>query len=759
MERGLDELARVRDRSPARPLHTLFEAHEDWDDARCIRLIFEDYCDRRARCDATPAAELIAAFPEYRDALAFLLELDELVAAVALPEVGERVGEFELISHLGRGASGRVFLARETGLADRLVVVKIQPDDQDEHLSLAQVQNTHIIPLLSARALPERGLRVLCMPDLGGASLDWILADLALIPIEERCGRDIVASLHRAAGARPAPLDTDGACQQFLASETWERAACWITACLADGLDAAHRRGLVHMDLKPSNVLIAADGLPLLLDFHLARAPIAAGDRGSGPIGGTPGWMPPEQADAIDATRRGEACPQTVDHRCDVYALGQILAAILGGNQDPCGPTRITTGRARGLSAIVARCLEPAPEDRYETAAAVADDVRRFLANLPLSRDAGRCRRNAAPFAPLRRRSGSSSRLCATAGILLGFGIVVGLLACERLARVDDAIRSASEQLNRGDDVAALDSCRAARELVPPGIGGDRERRIRVLTDEAGLARQARELHSWVSSLRGRSESAADAIPPPFASAASLAGLDRLVAWSTRRGEPARSQVRSDLLELVVEIVLNDPSRATIVPKARTALGRMQVLDYVEAHANRSGSTAPVPNRNLEPAERFVLGRLLRKQGRNPEAYVLFRDLVREHPDDLGAAYEFALCALGLEEYVEAEVAFQICEALAPRSAGCSFNRGLASEKVGRWREALDGYSRAIDLDASHHLARLHRGRLNLKHSRPELAASDFERILADEHAISGLRKQAADGLSQAARRIDKLGR
>src|SRR5262249_54447418 len=82
-----------------------------------------------------------------------------------------------------------------------------------------------------------------------------------------------------------------------------------IGACLAEALHYAHERGLIHLDLKPSNVLVAADGQPMLLDFHLARAPLAPGVPGPDWMGGTPTYMSPEQRRAFDALRAGREGP------------------------------------------------------------------------------------------------------------------------------------------------------------------------------------------------------------------------------------------------------------------------------------------------------------------------------------------------------------------------------------------------------------------------------------------------------------------
>jgi len=93
-------------------------------------------------------------------------------------------------------------------------------------------------------------------------------------------------------------------------------AVCWIVACLAEGLQSAHAHGLVHLDVKPSNVLIAGDGLPMQLDFHLARRPVGAGEQIVDRLGGTPGWIAPEHRAALKHAFR--------THALDAYWNGAV---------------------------------------------------------------------------------------------------------------------------------------------------------------------------------------------------------------------------------------------------------------------------------------------------------------------------------------------------------------------------------------------------------------------------------------------------
>ena len=182
------------------------------------------------------------------------------------------------------------------------------------------------------------------MPYLGGTSLARILESLAEIPTDQLQGRHLLEVLDRVQIGRPAPPSSDdGPYRRYLDQASYVHAICWIAACLADALHEAHVHGLIHMDVKPSNVLIAGDGQPMLLDFHLARKPIKAGERIADRLGGTPGWMAPEQEDAMKAVSLGQAVPKSVDHRADLYSLGLLAARRTSASRVP--PSTVRPGR------------------------------------------------------------------------------------------------------------------------------------------------------------------------------------------------------------------------------------------------------------------------------------------------------------------------------------------------------------------------------------------------------------------------------
>lgn len=191
---------------------------------------------------------------------------------------------------------------------------------------------------------------------------------------------------------------------QFISGETMQDAAKEMTIQqkvrvlidVCSGLQAAHNLGVIHRDIKPTNILVvrtdAGEWTPYITDFGLARELAGPGLTTTGMVMGTASYMAPEQA-------RGEI--RTLDRRCDIHALGATLYELLCGNppfegkstvevlakvmnEDPPPLRRRDPGIPADLDTIVQKCLQKEPGRRYETAAALSEDLERFLRGEPV---------------------------------------------------------------------------------------------------------------------------------------------------------------------------------------------------------------------------------------------------------------------------------------------------------------------------------------------------------------------------------------
>src|SRR5262249_8062048 len=163
-----------------------------------LELLAEEISLRQADGEEPHLADLERRFPRWQRQVRALFACQQLLSprsAPSFPEAGSRLSEFELLADLGRGAHARVFLTRQVALAGRLVVLKLGRHAGQEHLCLARLQHSHIVPLYSVHEFPLHGLRGLCLPYFGGATLADLLAVLAERLPRERTGLDLLHAL------------------------------------------------------------------------------------------------------------------------------------------------------------------------------------------------------------------------------------------------------------------------------------------------------------------------------------------------------------------------------------------------------------------------------------------------------------------------------------------------------------------------------------------------------------------------------------
>jgi tetratricopeptide (TPR) repeat protein/tRNA A-37 threonylcarbamoyl transferase component Bud32 len=267
---------------------------------------------------------------------------------------------YDVLGEVGRGGMGVVYKARHTKL-NRIVAVKMILSGghagtadltrfRTEGEAIARLQHPNIVQVFEVGE--HDGLPFFALEFCGGGSLEKKLNGVPL----------------------PA------------------REAATLVETLARAMATAHQKGVIHRDLKPANVLFGEDGSLKITDFGLAKVLGETGHTASGAVMGTPSYMAPEQA-AGGSVAVGPAA--------DVYALGAIFYESLTGrppfrgplpldtvlqvlSDDPVSPVRLQPKTPRDLETICLHCLQKTPERRYPSAAALADDLRRFLEGQPI---------------------------------------------------------------------------------------------------------------------------------------------------------------------------------------------------------------------------------------------------------------------------------------------------------------------------------------------------------------------------------------
>jgi serine/threonine-protein kinase len=297
-------------------------------------------------------------------------DVDGAAGTVDASPPPQRIGRYELGKVIGRGAFGVVYRAWDTGLGRAVALKRPRPGLLDatgavqrflrEARSAAALRHPHIVTVFDSGEVDGEPYLVTALVE----------------------GRNLAEEL---ADRRPG----------------FRRAAGWVAA-LAEALEHAHRSGVIHRDVKPSNVLIDREDVAYLTDFGLARSGAARGSlTADGQVLGTPAYMAPEQA-------RGDT--DTIDQRTDIYSLGVVFYQLLTGTlpfvgadrmvllriqeEDPRPPRSLDPAIPRDLETVCLKAMAREPGRRYATAAEFAADLRRYLQGEPvLARPEGRVRR------------------------------------------------------------------------------------------------------------------------------------------------------------------------------------------------------------------------------------------------------------------------------------------------------------------------------------------------------------------------------
>ncbi|MFG0317664.1 MAG: protein kinase, partial [Planctomycetota bacterium JB042] len=460
--------------------------------------------DRLEREGPRALEELCREHPrEAADLRARVAQLEAYGLVGRPPErIPERVGEFRLVARIGGGGMGVVYEAEPEGLGRRVALKVVRPGQvhvpgarerfRREVDVLARLRHPGIVPVYAGGR--DGDVPYVAMELVRGATLQEALdefpgrgdADSGVTATSRHrarlAGRDLRAAVRAVVarrddpGAPPVrrPTPSPSAARRVDDAVPPLYSGSWISACVriarhvAAALEHAHGEGVLHRDVKPSNVMLTDDGRVLLLDFGLAAAEGSVRLTGSGQTLGSPAYMSPEQM-------RGEHA--AVDARADVYALGVTLYESLTLHQPFAAPSVERTARLvlaahppapralnpavpRDVETVVLAALEPDAARRYAGAAAFGADLDALLELRPIAV------RRPGPWLRVRRFAQRRPAL-ATAGLfgvlLAGAGPIGGEL--NRLRSVD-AIRAARDQSERDFQASLTAIGHVLRELA-----------------------------------------------------------------------------------------------------------------------------------------------------------------------------------------------------------------------------------------------------------------------------------------------------
>ncbi|MCC6408360.1 MAG: tetratricopeptide repeat protein [Planctomycetes bacterium] len=354
--------------------------------------------------------------------------LDSEDAGAALPE---RLGDFRLLERLGTGGMGVVYRARDEVLSREVALKLIRPESlhfeearerfRREVEAAAKLRHPGIVPIYSVGE--ASGLPFFTMELVEGVSLASVVERLQGRAASELSGADLRAAV--TSDKQRNATRTARAAESGVFAGTWVQACCRLMLQVADALQHAHENGVLHRDVKPSNIVVTPDGRAMLLDFGLASTTESSRITRTGAQAGSLPYMAPERFS------RGLS---EADARGDVYSLGislyELLALRLPFAADSIEELlhSIATGDHAPLlernaavppdAAIVcATAMEREPARRYASAEAFARDLRNLLELRPISARA--------PSAGLRAKRWVQRHPTGTVALALGFLLIV----------------------------------------------------------------------------------------------------------------------------------------------------------------------------------------------------------------------------------------------------------------------------------------------------------------------------------------------
>ncbi len=633
----------------------------------------------------------------------------ELIGEVAMEaldlEPRRVIGKYTLLSVLGEGGCGIVYLAEQPAPVHRLVALKIIKPGMDTRQVLARFNDER-----QALALMDHP-SVVTSIDAGSTDDGHPYVVMPLIP----------------------GLSVTQFCDEEKSSVE-DRVRVMVKVCR--GIEHAHAKGVIHRDIKPANILVVrheGEVLPRVIDFGLAKAltdPLTphATVTLAGQIIGTPEYMSPEQAEGLGA-----------DVRTDVYSLGAVLYELLAGlppidvqairaqgrlqalkATDVVAPSRhARQGFRRELDWITLKCLEREPQRRYSTVAALADDLERYLAG---------DRVQAGPPAKLYRatRWCVKHRVVLLAIVAVTLSVAAGLVYAEQARRRAEQVAQVTRSILTGVDPAVaqgrdtellllmLDRSRGVLEdpSLDPWVDMELRETFAEAYHAAGRLADAGRDAKWADVLirRFEGEHSPRRLPMLWLQSAALnAGVppdgvsqhDKPEIHSMMREIAARNAVDDPTLPLKTEVdILRHASQDSELMRptlaaAEASLGRehpntIMMLRTLGGQLMNEGSDEG--SRLLEEARRRAL------EAFGPDHPLVHLGLTREQ---FGAQWvaksDELLVNITRERLADAE---RVLGRRHPVVAAAYSNRGSAEQQLGRHEDAIVTLEHALLLES-----------------------------------------------------------
>lgn len=687
---------------------------------------------------------------------------NEFARRTPFPKAGESFAGFRIINELGRGAFGRVYLAEQLDLAQRRVALKVSHELNGESQKLAQLQHTNIMPIYSSHKVGT--LQVVCMPYYGSTTLAQIIqglrSELGRLP---KSGRIFLSTLFARSETRRSSHDSElpsdstahGAAAptlhdfpaptaatpvesveelEKLARMSHVEAVLWITARIADGLAHAHSRQILHRDLKPANILLTDEGQPMLLDFNLATSQNVQ-SLARFRNGGTLPYMSPEQLIGLAG---GKYRP---DPRSDLFSVGIILYELLTGRHPfrvPKGkisdvaasmvqdrmsaqidPRRFNPQVTPAVASIVKKALAPNPDQRYQSATHLLEDLERHLDCLPLkyAREAS-LRERVEKF---RRRHPS---LWTGVLVTLAASVLVILpLTLQTVKQYEIAQRRKETQ--RAEAVVLLgDTIKEAKAAQLDLISRTESSKVR----ERGMERVENLARRYGISgddhWTNRPEVSRLSDDERNNLMTSLAQTMWVMAESCRQhaadiGDPELRDRAHHWQHLARKLF----ERTGRVPMALQPGGKSSVQ---ELHADLS---------KLDVADLYSQACEAVNIAKYREGLRLLVELTRRDPSHLMAWYLRGMCHSALGQTVHAAEAWTVCIALQPDFAWAYHNRGIIRMQQSDYSAAHKDFASAVEIDRSFTSAAVQKGVTSLRLKQFVRAEQELTAALSHDRA------------------------